>query len=161
MPGRDPVRAHVLDLLRGGHAHATFDAAVRGLPADLRGVAPPGAPYTAWQLVEHLRIAQDDILRFSRNYDRSYVSPKWPEGYWPREPAPADDAAWRSSIRAFRADLRAMEALIEDPAQDLFTPFPWGEGQTLLREALLVADHNAYHIGQLILLRRLLGAWNG
>lgn len=157
----DPLRAHVLELLRGGHAHLSFDDAVRDLPADLRGKAPRGSPYTAWQLVEHMRLAQDDILRFSRNTDGSYEELEWPDDYWPKAKAPRDDAEWEESLAAFRTDRKAMEALVADPAQELFAPFPWGDGQTLLREAMLVADHTAYHLGQLVLLRRLIGAWRG
>lgn len=157
----DPLRAHLLELLRAGHAHLSFDDAVRDLPADLRGKAPRGSPYTAWQLVEHLRLAQDDILRFSRNTDGAYEELEWPDDYWPKAKAPRDDAEWEASLAAFRADRKAMEALVADPAQDLFAPFPWGDGQTLLREAMLVVDHTAYHLGQLVLLRRLIGAWRG
>jgi DinB family protein len=153
----DTLRQHVLDLLRGGHAHADFDAAVANLPSQLRGQKPKGAPYTAWQLLEHLRLAQWDILEFSR--DSKHVSPKWPDGYWPKTEAPPSAAAWNNSVRSFRADLKAMAKLVDNPKSDLFARIPHGEGQTLLREALLVADHNAYHIGQLVLLRRLLGAW--
>ena len=160
-PAPDPLRAHLLELLHGGHAHLSFDDAVRDLPADLRGKAPRGSPYTAWQLVEHLRLAQDDILRFSRNTDGSYEELEWPDDYWPKAKGPRDDAEWEASLAAFRQDRTAMEALVADPAQDLFAPFPWGTGQTLLREAMLVADHNAYHLGQLVLLRRLIGAWRG
>lgn len=158
-PQPDALRAHLIELLRGGHGHVTFDDAVRDLPVKLRGKVPRGLPYSAWQLVEHMRLTQEDILFFSRNYDRSYESPEWPEGYWPSTPAPLDDDDWDKSVNGFRADRGAIEALVLDPAQDLFAPFPWGEGQTLLREVLLVADHTSYHIGQLVLLRRLLGAW--
>jgi uncharacterized damage-inducible protein DinB len=152
------LREHLLELLRGGHAHATFDAAVADLPAELRGKKPKAAEHTAWQLLEHLRIAQWDILEFSRN--SKHVSPKWPAGYWPQTAAPSSPAAWNNSVRKFRADLDAMAKLVSDKKRDLFKPFPWGDGQTLLREALLVADHNSYHVGQLISLRRLLGAWH-
>jgi hypothetical protein len=151
------LREHLLELLHGGHAHATFDAAVADFPAGLRGKKPRGAEHTAWQLVEHLRIAQWDILEFSRN--AKHVSPKWPHGYWPETAAPPNAAAWNNSIRKFRADLAEMEKLVSDKKLDLFKPFGWGDGQTLLREALLAADHNAYHVGQIVLLRRLLGAW--
>jgi hypothetical protein len=157
----DPLRTHLLELLRGGHAHLTFDDAVRDLPPDLRGKAPRGSPYSAWQLVEHMRLAQDDILRFSRNTDGAYEVLAWPDDYWPKTKAPRDDAEWEASLRGFRRDRKAMEALVTDPAQDLFAPFPWGDGQTLLREAMLVVDHTAYHLGQLVLLRRLIGAWRG
>jgi hypothetical protein len=151
------LRDHLVSLLRDANAHAGFDATVEDLAPALRGAVPDGAPHSPWQLMEHLRIAQWDILEFSR--DPKHVSPKWPEGYWPKDPAPPDAAAWDKSIADFRRDLQAMEELVADPESDLYAPFPWGEGQTLLREALLVADHNAYHLGQLILVRRLLGAW--
>jgi hypothetical protein len=153
----DPFRDHLLELLRGGAAHATFEQVVAGLPPELRGVAPHGLPHTAWELLEHLRIAQEDILHFSRNADGSYQSPPWPDGYWPKSPAPPSDAAWDESVRAFLADRKALAALVSDTDADLLKPFPWGDGQTLAREAMLAADHAAYHLGQLVLLRRLLG----
>lgn len=151
------LREHVLYLLGGGGAHAGFNDAVKGLPAELRGVRPAGAPYSAWELLEHMRLAQWDILEFSRN--AKHVSPVWPAGYWPKTPAPPDDKAWTASVKQFRADLAAMEELVKDAATDLFAKIKHGDGQTYLREALLVADHNAYHLGELILLRRLLGSW--
>jgi hypothetical protein len=151
------LRDHVLYLLRGGGAHLSFDKAVAGLPAKLRGVKPPGVPHTPWRLVEHMRLTQWDILEFSRN--PRHVSPEFPEGYWPKGDAPPNSAAWSASLKAFRDDLKAMEELVADPSTDLFAPIPHGEGQTILREALLVADHNAYHLGQLVVVRRLLGAW--
>ncbi len=150
------LRQHVVNLLRS-HAHLGFDAAIAGLPAKLRGAKPKGLPYTAWRLLEHMRIAQWDILEFSRN--PKHVSPEFPDGYWPASDAPPSAAAWDQSVKAFRTHLAAMQALVEDPSTDLFAPIPHGEGQTILREALLVADHNAYHLGQLVILRRLLGAW--
>jgi hypothetical protein len=155
----DPLRAHLLELLHGGHAHVNFEDAVRDLPARLRGKVPRGLPYSAWQLVEHMRLTQEDILLFSRNYDGTYESPEWPEGYWPSAEAPPDDEDWDKSIAGFRADRAAFEALIREAKQDLFAAFPWGEGQTLLREALLIADHTSYHLGQLVAVRRLVGAW--
>ena len=151
------IREQLVQLIRGGHAHATFDDVVRDFPLDRIGIRPPGAPHSAWELLEHLRIAQKDILEFSRSAD--YVSPHWPEGYWPKSPGPKRENQWKESVAAFRADLVAFEAMIQDPSQDLNRKFPWGDGQTLLREALLIADHNAYHLGQLVLVRRLLGAW--
>jgi hypothetical protein len=157
MSHTDPLRAHVLDLLGGGHAHLSFDRAVSGLPAELRGKRPSGLPHTPWRLLEHMRIAQWDILRFS--IDPGHVSPEFPRGYWPEGDAPPDGAAWDRSAAAFRADLKAMMELVDDPATDLFAPIAGGQGQTVLREALLVADHNAYHLGQLVTVRRLLGAW--
>jgi hypothetical protein len=151
------LREHLLYLLREGGAHLDFEKAVAGLPAELRGARPPGVPHTPWRLLEHMRIAQWDILEFCRN--PRHVSPPFPEGYWPRGDAPPDTGAWDHSVAAFRADLRAMQDLVADPATDLFAPLPHGEGQTVLREALLVADHNAYHLGQLVVVRRLLNAW--
>lgn len=151
------LREQLVDLMGGGHAHASFDQAVEGLPAALQGKRPEGAPHSAWELLEHMRIAQWDILEFSRN--AKHVSPQWPEGYWPKAAAPPNGKAWDESVRKFRADLKAMEELVMDPGTDLFAPIGHGEGQTVLREALLVADHNAYHVGELVFLRRVLGAW--
>src|SRR4051812_30870696 len=152
------LREHLLYLLKGGGAHLNFDKAIAGLPAALRGARPPGLPHTPWRLLEHLRIAQWDILRFC--IDPNHVSPEFPAGYWPAGDAPPDPDAWDRSVAAFRADLEAMMDLVTNPATDLFTPLPHGQGQTVLREALLVADHNAYHLGQLVTVRRLLGAWH-
>lgn len=151
------LRQHVINLLKGGNAHATFDDAVKNFPLELRGKKPKGAEYSAWQLLEHLRIAQWDILEFSR--DPKHQSPPWPSGYWPAQPAPPDEKTWDKSVRAFRRDLKKLCDMVADEAVDLFARIPHGEGQTVLREALLAADHNAYHIGQLVLVRRLLGAW--
>ena len=136
-----------------------FDKAVSGLSPEARGAKPPGLPFTPWRLLEHMRIAQWDILEFSRN--PKHVSPDWPAGYWPEGDAPLDDAAWEKRVKAFRTDLKALVELVKNPQTDLFARIPHGEGQTVLREALLVADHNAYHLGQLILIRRLLGVWTG
>jgi len=152
------LRDHVLYLLHGGGAHLSFDKAVARLPAKLRGAKPAGVPHTPWRLVEHMRLAQWDILEFSRN--PRHVSPEFPEGYWPKGDAPPNAAAWNNSLKTFRKDLMAMEQLVADPKTDLFARIPHGEGQTILREALLVADHNAYHLGQLVVLRRSLGAWS-
>ena len=158
MPNQDKaLREHLLYLLGGGGAHAKFDDAIKHLPAKLRGVKPGNLPHTAWMLLEHMRLAQSDILEFSRN--SKHVSPDWPRGYWPKNKAPAKAAAWESSVNEFRADLKAMMQLVENPKADLFARIPWGDGQTILREALLVADHNAYHLGQMVDLRRWLGAW--
>jgi hypothetical protein len=151
------LRQHLVELLAGGHAHADFEKAVKNLPAELHGKTPKGAEHSAWELLEHMRIAQWDILEFSR--DATHTSPDWPSGYWPTTPAPPDEKAWDKSVRAFRHDLKAMCDLVADEKTDLYAKIPHGDGQTLLREALLVADHNAYHLGQLILVRRLLGAW--
>lgn len=153
----DPTREHVLYLLKGGGAHADFESAIKGLPVKLRGKKPRGAEHSPWQVLEHMRLAQWDILEFSR--DAKHVSPKWPEGYWPEKPAPPNANAWSKSVKAFRADLDTMSNLVAADSTDLFARIPHGTGQTILREALLVADHNAYHLGELVLVRRLLGAW--
>ena len=150
------LREHVLKLLEGGGAHVTFEAAVKGIPAALRGKRPKGAEHSLWELLEHMRIATWDILEFSS--DGKHVSPEWPSGYWPKTKAPPNDKAWAKSVRAFAADLAAMRKLVAESA-DLYAPIPHGDGQTILREALLLADHNAYHLGELVLVRRLLGAW--
>ena len=151
------LRDHLLDLLRAGGAHLSFDAAIDGIPEEMRGARVDGVPHTPWRLLEHMRIAQWDILEFSRN--PAHVSPRFPEGYWPETDAPPETGAWDRSIAAFRADLEALQDLVANPATDLFLPIPHGDGQTILREALLVADHNAYHLGQLVMLRRCLGTW--
>ncbi|HYM08974.1 MAG TPA: DinB family protein [Terriglobales bacterium] len=151
------LRRHLLELLMGGSAHARFEEVLAGLPTDLRGRKPAGLPHSPWMLLEHMRIAQHDILEFSRN--RRHVSPDWPKGYWPDRATPPNSAAWNTSIRKFRLDLKAMQGLVANPKTDLHARIPWGDGQTILREALLVADHNAYHLGQLVDIRRLLEAW--
>ena len=158
MKNEDALREHLRELLGGGHAHLDFERAIADLPAELRGARPPGLPHTPWRLVEHMRIAQWDILRFS--VDPEHVSPEFPAGYWPSGDVPPDAGAWDRSVAAFRADLKAVIDLVADPAVDLFAPIPHGQGQTILREALLVADHNAYHLGQLVTVRRLIGAWH-
>jgi hypothetical protein len=159
MSTEQALREHLIYLLRDGGAHLGFDAAIADLPAHLRGAKPAGVPHSPWRLLEHLRIAQWDILEFSRN--PNHVSPSFPRGYWPASDAPPDDGAWDCSVASFRADLQAMCNLVADPKTDLFARIPHGEGQTILREALLVADHNAYHLGQLVIVRRALGAWSG
>jgi DinB family protein len=151
------LRDHVIELLHGGHAHMVFKDAVADWPAQLRGAKPPDQPFTAWRLVEHIRITQWDIVEFSKS--PKHVSPDWPAGYWPRIDAPPDGAAWDASVAQVERDLKAMERLVLDPKTDLFAKIPHGTGQTILREALLVADHTAYHVGQLVLLRRLLGIY--
>lgn len=153
------LRKHLDELLAGGGAHAKFEDVIKGLPAELRGKKPAKFPHSPWMLLEHLRLAMWDILEFSRN--EKHVSPKWPEGYWPKTAAPPNAVAWNKSVQQFRSDLKAMQELVADPKTDLFAPIPWGEGQTILREALLVADHNAYHLAQLVDVRRMLGAWKG
>jgi hypothetical protein len=151
------LREHLVYLLRDGGAHAKFDDVVADFPVELRGKKVKNLPYSAWMLLEHMRLAQWDILEFSRN--KKHVSPAWPEGYWPKAPDPPDAAAWAASVRQFRKDLKAVEALVRNPKTDLYAKIPWGDGQTILRETLLVADHNAYHLGELLAVRRLLGAW--
>jgi hypothetical protein len=157
MPQDQPLRDHLLELLRGGHAHLRLDKALADLPPELRGAKAPGLPHTIWQLLEHLRLAQWDILEFSR--DPKHVSPDWPAGYWPKTEAPADDAAWEKSLESFHRDLQAMQDLVADPKTDLVAKLPWGDGQTVLREAMMLADHNAYHLGQIVSVRQALGAW--
>ncbi len=154
----DSLRNHLLELLGGGHAHLDFDTAIADLPVALRGARPEGLPHTPWRLLEHMRIAQWDILKFA--IDAKHVSPEWPAGYWPEGDAPPNPDAWDQAVDGFRADLKAVMELVRDPRTDLFAPIPHGQGQTILREALLVADHNAYHLGQLVTVRRLLGCWS-
>lgn len=151
------LREHVVYLLKGGGAHVHFRDAVDGFPEAKRGAFIAGLPHTGWQLLEHARIAQWDILEFSRN--PKHVSPGFPEGYWPKTPGPPDEAAWNKSVEAFERDLQEMINLVKDAKTDLYAKIPHGDGQTILREALLAADHNAYHLGQLVDLRRALGAW--
>jgi hypothetical protein len=153
------LRKHLVELLEGGSAHAKFEDVIKGLPAQLRGVKPANFPHTAWMLLEHLRLAQWDILDFSRN--PKHVSPPWPSGYWPKVEAPPNAAAWNRSVQQFRRDLKAMQSLVANRKTDLFARIPGADGQTILREALLLADHNAYHLGQLLDVRRMLGAWKG
>jgi hypothetical protein len=162
-PARPPaaddqaLREHVIYLLKGGGAHADFEKAIAGVSPEHQGAKAAGLPFTAWRLLEHLRIAQSDILEFSRN--PKHASPAWPDGYWPSTDAPPSAGAWEGSVAAFRAGLKAMERLVANPKTSLYAPIPHGDGQTILREALLLADHNAYHLGQLVMLRRLLGSW--
>ena len=154
MANPDPLRKQLVELLRMEGAHLSFDDAVADFPIKLRGVKPKGAPHTPWQLLEHLRIAQWDILDFSRNPD--YQEMKWPDDYWPKTEAPPDAAAWDKSVAQFRRDLKAIEELVSDAGTDLTARIPHGTGQTLLREVLLVADHNSYHLGQLVFVRKML-----
>ena len=151
------LREHVLYLLDGGGAHLDFERAVAGLPVELRGAKAPNVPHSPWRLVEHMRICQWDILEFSTNPD--HVSPDFPEGYWPDSDAPPNELAWDQAVSRFRDDLEAMRRLVRAESTDLFARIPHGDGQTILREALLVADHNAYHVGQLVIVRQSLGAW--
>ena len=151
------LREHLANLLKGGGAHVHFMDAIEGFPEAKRGAYVEGLPHTGWQLLEHVRIAQWDILEFSR--DAKHVSPGFPEGYWPKTPGPADDSAWAKTVAAFQHDLQEMIKLVKNPKNDLYAKIPHGESQTILREALLLADHNSYHLGQLVDLRRALGAW--
>jgi len=152
------LRKQLAAILASKEAHVDFDTAIAGMPAKDRGVRPEKLPYSAWQLLEHLRIAQHDIFDFCVNAD--YEEMKWPDDYWPASPEPPNDAAWETSIRQYREDRAALERLALDTSVDLLAKIPHGSGQTYLRELLLVADHAAYHLGELVILRRLLGNWN-
>jgi hypothetical protein len=146
------IRMMLVDAIRGHQAHLDFDSAIEDFPSEARGWKPAGAPHTAWELLEHIRIAQQDILEFSRN--AKHKSPEWPEGYWPKSPAPPSDKAWDDSVKAFQRDAEAFNKHVQDLQNKLLKPFEHGEGQTLLREALLVASHNSYHLGQIVLLKK-------
>lgn len=154
---RPAVVKQLKALIEGGQAHATFDNAVEGLSAKLLGEKPHGLPYSIWQLAEHMRIVQWDILEFSR--DPKHKSPSWPDEYWPKDPEPPGEEAWEDTLKKIKHDRKAFITLLEDDNNDLYSPFEWGDGQNLLREALLMADHNAYHTAEIIVLRRLLKAW--
>lgn len=153
----DPLREFLASTLDWQQAHASFDSAIDGLPAKLRGVRPQGAPHSVWELVEHIRFAQRDILDFCR--DEHYAEKKWPDDYWPTSPAPRSAKAWNDSIAAYHADVKAFKKLVRNPKFDLFAKVPWGSGQTHIREVTLTFDHTAYHVGQIVLIRGLLGAW--
>lgn len=156
---QEPLVKQLLALLEGGQAHATFEDAVADFPEHLRGVMPENLPYSAWQLLEHLRIAQRDILEFSDPPEGGYQHRKWPDSYWPVSPEPPSPESWDKTVDAIEADAETFNQLLTDPDADLYAPFAWGQGQNLLREALLIADHNAYHVGELVMLRRFLGCW--
>lgn len=157
MKNDEALRKHLLEVLDGAQAHAPLSKVIADFPPKLRGEIPKGLPHSAWMLLEHIRLAQWDILEFSRN--PKYKEMKWPDDYWPKNPAPPNESAWDKSVKSFHDDLAAMKQLVNDPNTDLFAKIPWGDGQTILREAMLVADHNSHHLGQLIDVRRLLGAW--
>ena len=157
----DPLVTQLLSLLDGGQAHATLDDAVGDFPTHLRGTTPAGLPYSAWQLLEHLRITQRDILDFASPPPGGYQKLQWPKEYWPASIAPPAPENWDETLAELTADRKAFDALLTAPEANLYTPFAWGTGQNLLREALLIADHNSYHIGELVVLRRLLGIWHG
>ena len=154
MKQTDPLRQHLVNLLTKAEAHVDLESELRNFPPELRGRKPEGAPHTPWQLLEHMRIAQWDTLQFS--LDGKHQSPKWPEGYWPKRDHPADDKEWDKSVKEFLADLNGVCEMVSDAKRDLMAKIPHGDGQTYLREALLVADHNAYHLGQLVMVRRIL-----
>lgn len=151
------MRAQLASALAWRDAHADFDRAVGGLPPELRGRRPEGLPYSPWQLLEHLRITQRDILDFCNN--PAYVELRWPDDYWPPTAEPPTPAAWDESVAAFRRDRKTLQLLAADPGVDLIGAIPHGKGQTYLRELVLVIDHNSYHVGELVAVRRLLGAW--
>jgi hypothetical protein len=151
------LRRQLVEFLRGGQAHADLKSVVDDFPVNERGVTPKGAEHSAWQLMEHIRIALHDLLDFSTN--SNYVQPEWPDDYWPKEAAPADDVAWDASVKAIKEDLAEFEKLVGEPESNLYATIPWGQGQTLLREVLVAGQHTSYHLGQIVLLRRLLGAW--
>ncbi len=154
MKKTDPLRQQLVNLLTKAEAHMDVRSALDDFPSELRGRKPKNAPHTPWQLLEHMRIAQWDILEFS--LDAKHVSPKWPDGYWPKKDAPPDEKAWDKSVKQFLADLNDICKMVSDTEVDLLTKIPHGDGQTYLREALLVADHNAYHLGQLVMVRKIL-----
>jgi hypothetical protein len=155
------LRKQLFALIDGGQAHATFDEAVKGFPPKFQGMVPDGLPYSGWQILEHLRIAQRDILDFSRNQDGSYKPMKWPDDYWPKNAEPSSPAAWNKTVVQIREDRKAFEQLLREAGdEELVAAFSWADsGQSLLREAFLIADHSAYHVGELVVLRRLLGCW--
>jgi DinB superfamily len=153
------LRQQLAKMIDWNEAHADLSAVVHDFPVKLRGEVPDGLPHSAWQLIEHIRLALWDILEFSR--DPKHKSPKWPEGYWPKTAAPPNAKVWDESTKSILNAQEELRNLVKEPSQDLFKPLPHGDGQTLLREVLLAADHNAYHLGQLVLVRRALGAWKG
>ncbi|MDX1673057.1 MAG: DinB family protein [Balneolaceae bacterium] len=157
MHDQSKVREHLLEQLRGKNAHIDLQRAVKDIPFKDIGRRPQGLPYSVWEQVEHIRISQYDIVQFS--LDPEYDSPSWPEGYWPANASPPSQERWEEALQAIEEDHRRMIELVEDSDNDLFKPFPHGDGQTLFREAMLIVDHNAYHVGQIVVIRRLLGNW--
>jgi hypothetical protein len=151
------LREHVRRLLEWEDAHVSFDTAIASIPVKVRGTKPKGSPYSLWQLIEHLRITQHDLLDFCLN--PNYKELDWPADYWPAAAAPSSAAAWEKAVRQFRHDRKELQQLAMDTTIDLGSRIPHGNGQTYLRELLLAADHAAYHVGELVLLRRLLGIW--
>jgi hypothetical protein len=157
MKNDEALRHQLIKMLKASEAHAGFDKAVKDLPAAKMGVRPEKMPHSAWELLEHIRLAQQDILEFSES--KEYKERKWPDEYWPSSPEPPSPHAWEKSVKAVHAGRDAFIKLLEDPKRDLYEPLPWGDGQTLLREALLIIDHNAYHVGEIVTVRQLLGVW--
>ncbi|MDZ4799604.1 MAG: DinB family protein [Bryobacteraceae bacterium] len=155
MSSDEALRKQLVDSIRHAHAHIMFEDTVKGFPLEKAGVRPDGLPHSGWELLEHLRIAQHDIYTFSVSAD-AYHEVKWPDDYWPALPEPPDAGAWTASVQQYLIDQRAFCDLLMDPSRDLFAPFVWGQGQTLLREALLILDHNSYHVGQLLLVKKAL-----
>jgi hypothetical protein len=153
------LREQLVMFLRGGEAHAELKTVLKDFPVAARGVVPKGAEHSGWQELEHIRIALHDLLDFSTN--PNYVALQWPKEYWPKEAAPKDASAWEKSVRGVEKDMAEFEKLVGDPESNLYATIPWGEGQTLLREVLLAGQHTSYHLGQIVLLRRLLGVWEG
>jgi len=149
---------NIVDLIEKGNAHVSLDDALENIPFALLGEKPGSLPYSIWQIVEHIRIAQWDILEFSRN--AKHISPQWPDGYWPKEPVPKSKDAWNKCIEQIDADRKSFIELIKNAGDNLYEPFDYGTGQSLLKEALVLADHNSYHTGEIIIIRRLLNAWN-
>ncbi len=158
MPTEDQaVRKQLAEFLQGGHAHVSLDDAVKGFPSSLYATKPKGVDHNAWQMLEHIRFTLHDLLEFCTNLD--YRTPKWPEDYWPKKDAPSGPKEWNASVKSLQMDLHGLEALLKDPKVHLNKKIPWGEGQTILREILLAIDHTSYHVGQLVMLRKQLGAW--
>ncbi len=151
------LREQLNNLLSWHDAHADWESALKDFPVKHYATKPPSAPHSAWELLEHVRIAQADILEFCRN--AKHVSPEWPAEYWPKSAGPLNPVSWEKSLKSFEDDLKALRALVTNPKIDLMAPIPHGTGQTILREVLLVADHSSYHLGQFVQLRRMLGDW--
>ena len=158
---KNALVVQLLALLKGGQAHADLESAIRNFPVEARGKVPESLPYSAWQLLDHMRFTQRDILEFSAPPTGGYHGHKWPDAYWQKNPEPPSAGAWDEAVTTIRSDQKKFEALLTKPGADLYKPFRWGDGQNLLREALLIADHNAYHLGEIVMLRRLLGVWHG
>lgn len=159
MPADDrALRDQLLEFLRAGSAHADAGTALDDFPPALYGAKPAGAPHSGWQLLEHIRFTLHDLLDFCTNSE--YLAPKWPDAYWPKEDAPASPEEWKASLKVVKEDLAEFEKLIQNPESNLYAQIPWGEGQTMLREVLLAGDHTSYHLGQLVMLRKQLGAWD-